>query len=92
VIRPWLQAFAWRTKTYSPQYIETQVRSSRLNGGDGFLFWNARNDYGKPFAAMPVMTADASVYFEPLTVAAEKPVPAPAPAAQPEPVINPTLR
>src|ERR1051326_3623571 len=64
VIRPWLQAFAWRTKTYSPQYIETQVRSSRLNGGDGFLFWNARNDYGKPFAAMPVMTADASVYFE----------------------------
>ena len=63
VIRPWLQAFAWRTKTYSPQYIETQVRVSKANGGDGFLFWNARNDYSKPFAAMPVMTADKAQYF-----------------------------
>ena len=98
VIRPWLQAFAWRTKTYSPEYIETQVKTSRLNGGDGFLFWNARNDYSKPYAAMPVMTADAADYFQPLPttttttkIAAAPPAP-PAPAAQPEPVINPTLR
>jgi hypothetical protein len=64
VIRPWLQAFAWRTKTYSPAYIETQVRVARANGGDGFLFWNARNDYSKPFAAMPAMTAAAAEYFQ----------------------------
>ena len=25
VLTPWLQAFAWRTKTYSPKYIEAQV-------------------------------------------------------------------
>jgi hypothetical protein len=25
VIRPWLQAFHWRTKTYSPEYIKVQV-------------------------------------------------------------------
>src|SRR5205807_9237792 len=25
VIRPWLQAFRWRTKTYSPEYIKVQV-------------------------------------------------------------------
>jgi hypothetical protein len=54
-IRPWLQAFRWRTKTYSPEYIETQVRVAKEKGGVGFLFWNAGNDYSRPYAAMPVM-------------------------------------
>jgi hypothetical protein len=52
VIRPWLQAFAWRTRTYSPGYIRTQVDVSKATGGIGFLFWNARNDYSKVFLAM----------------------------------------
>jgi hypothetical protein len=56
-IRPWLQAFRWRTKTYSPEYVETQVRVAKEKGGVGFLFWNAGNDYSKPYAAMPVMKA-----------------------------------
>ncbi len=55
VIRPWLQAFHWRTKTYSPEYIKTQVGVARQKGGIGFLFWNAANDYSKPFTAMPEM-------------------------------------
>ena len=70
VLRPWLQAFAWRTPTYSPQYIETQVKVAKNNGGVGFLFWNARNDYGRPFAAMPDMTHKTDEYFK--TVAAKK--------------------
>jgi hypothetical protein len=70
VLRPWLQAFAWRTPTYSPQYIETQVKVAKNNGGVGFLFWNARNDYGRPFAAMPEMTHKTDEYFK--TVAAKK--------------------
>ena len=53
VLRPWLQAFGWRTKTYSPGYIVTQVRVAHQQGSVGFLFWNARNDYSKPFEAMP---------------------------------------
>ena len=57
VIRPWLQAFHWRTKTYSPEYIKVQVESARAKGGIGFLFWNAANDYSKPFTAMPEMKA-----------------------------------
>ena len=57
VIRPWLQAFAWRTKTYSPEYIRVQVATSHEHGGIGFLFWNARNDYSKPYVAMPEMAA-----------------------------------
>jgi hypothetical protein len=62
-IRPWLQAFRWRTKTYSPEYIETQVRVAKEKGGVGFLFWNAGNDYSKPYAAMPVMKAGKAKYF-----------------------------
>jgi hypothetical protein len=63
VIRPWLQAFAWRTKTYSPKYIEVQVLSSKDKGGIGFLFWNANNDYSKPYAAMPEMKAAKGKYL-----------------------------
>ncbi|HWJ46645.1 MAG TPA: putative glycoside hydrolase, partial [Candidatus Udaeobacter sp.] len=55
VIRPWLQAFHWRTKTYSPEYIKIQVETAKVKGGIGFLFWNAANDYSKPFTAMPEM-------------------------------------
>jgi hypothetical protein len=55
VIRPWLQAFRWRTKTYSPEYIKIQVETARNKGGIGFLFWNAANDYSKPYDAMPEM-------------------------------------
>jgi len=55
VIRPWLQAFHWRTKTYSPEYIKVQVETARTKGGIGFLFWNAANDYSKPYEAMPEM-------------------------------------
>ncbi len=57
VIRPWLQAFAWRTKTYSPQYIEVQAEVAKQKGGIGFLFWNANNDYSRPYTAMPEMRA-----------------------------------
>ncbi len=64
VLRPWLQAFRWRTKTYSPQYILTQVSASKQHGGDGFLFWNAANDYSKPLAAMPVMMANPQLYLQ----------------------------
>ena len=63
VLRPWLQAFAWRTKTYSPEYIQVQVAASRAHGGVGFLFWNARNDYSKPMAAMPVMRSQPGRFF-----------------------------
>jgi hypothetical protein len=58
VIRPWLQAFHWRTKTYSAEYIKIQVETARAKGGIGFLFWNAANDYSKPVIAMPEMKAE----------------------------------
>jgi len=63
VLRPWLQAFHWRTKTYSPEYILKQVGTSSQHGGIGFLFWNAANDYSKPFAAMPVIMSNHKQYL-----------------------------
>ena len=80
VLRPWLQAFRWRTKTYSPEYILKQVSSSHAHYGNGFLFWNAANDYSKPFAAMPTMMANPKTYLytPPTAVAQSSPAPAPA--------------
>lgn len=63
VLRPWLQAFGWKTKSYSPEYIRIQVAVSRAKGANGFLFWNANNDYSKPYAAMPEMRQDRAKYF-----------------------------
>jgi hypothetical protein len=63
VLRPWLQAFGWKTKSYSPEYIRIQVAVSRAKGADGFLFWNANNDYSKPYTAMPEMLQDKAKYF-----------------------------
>ncbi len=63
VLRPWLQAFGWKTKTYSPEYIVTQVSVAKQKGGIGFLLWNARNDYAKPFTAMPEMRAHPGKFF-----------------------------
>jgi hypothetical protein len=83
VLRPWLQAFHWRTKTYSPQYILAQVGASKQHGGNGFLFWNAANDYSKPFAAMPVMMKDPQHYlYTPPTSVAQSVPPATAAGKQ----------
>ncbi|MGC2695560.1 MAG: putative glycoside hydrolase [Candidatus Angelobacter sp.] len=72
VIRPWLQAFRWRTKTYSPEYILKQVGTSKDHHGDGFLFWNAANDYSKPFVAMPTMMGNPKKYlYTPPTAVAQ---------------------
>jgi len=99
VIRPWLQAFAWRTKTYSPKYVEVQIEVAKQKGGIGFLFWNANNDYSKPFTAMPEMRAakEKGRFFRgdelpakaepaaavPVAAAPAVSTPAPAPTAEP---------
>ena len=97
VIRPWLQAFAWRTKTYSPKYVEVQIEVAKQKGGIGFLFWNANNDYSKPYTAMPEMRAakNRDRYFRGDEVGA-KPEPAAATptasSAAPVTVISPNAK
>jgi len=63
VLRPWLQAFAWHTKTYSDAYVRTQVSVAKGQSAVGFLFWNARNDYSKVFPAMGVMRATPGRFY-----------------------------
>jgi len=63
VLRPWLQAFGWKTRSYSAEYVRIQVAVSRAHGADGFLFWNANNDYAEPFLAMAGMREDPAKYF-----------------------------
>ncbi len=48
VIRPWLQAFAWRTKTDSPQYVEVQTEVAKQKGGKSASVLERNNDYSKP--------------------------------------------
>lgn len=63
VIRPWLQAFAWRTPSFSPEYVRQQVATERAGGGGGFMLWNAGNHYSESLLAMPAMVAASSKYF-----------------------------
>ena len=89
VIRPWLQAFAWRTKTFGPNYILIQVSTERANHGGGFMLWNAGNKYAAPAVAMPTMVAGGDKYFLggfPYAVEANAPAtPAAPPASAPTP-------
>ena len=85
VLRPWLQAFGWRTKTYSPAYILTQVAVSHAKGANGFLFWNANNDYSKPYTAMPEMKQQQAKYFRGDEVKSFREKPASAPLADAKP-------
>ncbi len=91
VLRPWLQAFRWRTKTYSSEYILKQVGASKEHHGNGFLFWNAANDYSKPFAAMPVMMANPKTYLHAPAPAVAQNTSAPSGAA-PQPASGETHR
>jgi len=63
VIRPWLQAFGWRTRTFSPTYICEQIDLARDNGGTGYLFWNARNEYTVLFRGIQDLRAEPNHVF-----------------------------
>ena len=45
IIRPWIQAFPWRVSNYSPEYITEQIRGAKKAGAQGYLLWNAGNEY-----------------------------------------------
>jgi hypothetical protein len=57
-VRPWLQAFRWRTKAYNDDYILEQVRGAAEAGAKGYLFWNASNSYDPVYTAMLRLAAD----------------------------------
>lgn len=65
VLRPWLQAMAWKSPAFSSGYIRQEIHSSDDAGGSGFLLWNPGQSYNVSFGAMaaertPTRTARAS--------------------------------
>jgi len=49
---PWIQGFNMKSPNYGPEYIREQIRACRDNKVNGFLVWNARNDYTTTFQAL----------------------------------------
>jgi len=57
IVRPWLQAFAWRVSRYNAEYVVEQVKGSSDGGGYGYLFWNASNKYDEVIQGMGMVPA-----------------------------------
>ncbi len=53
VIRPWVQAFPWKSPNFGSAYIAEQIRESKNGGGVGWLAWNSGGEYGATFQALP---------------------------------------
>ena len=56
VIRPWLQAFKWRVTNYNERYILQQIQGSDEGGGQGWMMWNAGNQYDLVYRALSGQT------------------------------------
>jgi len=54
VIRPWVQAFPWRTTMFGAQYVADQIKEAKIGGGQGWLAWNSGGEYGATFGAVPM--------------------------------------
>jgi hypothetical protein len=55
IVRPWLQAAAFRTTEFGPKYIQDEIRSAEANGATGWLMWDAGNSYWAVWRALPVV-------------------------------------
>jgi hypothetical protein len=53
LVRPWVQAVAFESPDYGPQYLASELRSAQDNGSSGWLMWNPSQDYGTAWAAVP---------------------------------------
>jgi hypothetical protein len=52
VLRPWLQAMAWKSPAFSAGYINREIKSSGDAGGSGYLLWNPGQSYGTSWTAL----------------------------------------
>ncbi len=55
IIRPWLQAAAFRTTSFGPKYILDEIKFAEEGGGVGWLMWDAGNNYWAVWKALPVV-------------------------------------
>ncbi len=52
VIRPWLQAFMWRSPEYGPKYLAQETIEAKNGGGVGYAMWNPGGFYGDAWTAI----------------------------------------
>jgi hypothetical protein len=55
IVRPWLQASDYRSPSYGPNYIASEVRHAESAGGVGWLMWNPAQMYINTWRAVPVI-------------------------------------
>jgi len=55
LVRPWVQASAYESPDYGPQYLAQELRSARDNGSSGWLMWNPQQNYGMAFGVAGAM-------------------------------------
>ncbi len=53
VVRPWLQAFMWRSPEYGPKYLAQETKEAEKGGGVGWLMWNPGCSYWDAWKALP---------------------------------------
>lgn len=53
-VRPWVQAFPWKTTSFGAAYVRDQIDEGKKAGGVGFLAWNSGGEYGATFGALPI--------------------------------------
>ncbi len=52
IIRPWLQASAYKTPAYGPGYILGEIKSAEASGSVGWLMWDPENSYWAVWRAL----------------------------------------
>lgn len=52
IVRPWLQAFMWRSPDYGPKYLAQEITEGDKGGGVGYGMWNPGGHYGDAWHAV----------------------------------------
>jgi hypothetical protein len=52
IVRPWLQAFMWRSPDYGPKYLAQETVEAKNGGGVGYAMWNPGGYYGDAWTAI----------------------------------------
>ncbi len=55
IVRPWLQAFNWKSPEYSPKYLAQETLEAHRGGGYGYAMWNPGGYYGDAWTAVPAV-------------------------------------
>ena len=53
IVRPWLQAFMWKSPEYGPKYLAQETKEAEKGGGVGWLMWNPGCSYWDAWKALP---------------------------------------